>query len=102
MKKHFENIWEEAEEQSFKSNTSILATIEELKKLLDSYYKYVVNSSQIDSSLLFKLKAKKLGEILFLIANISKLESQNVYACLVNIIQANKIKEIEENEEDIY
>ena len=102
MTLHFENIWEAAEVQSSKSDTTVASSIDNIKKQLDTYSK-LCNSSDIDPSLLFKLKSKKIGEILFMISNIYKLETLNVAACLHNATQDSKLKEIEnENEEDIY
>jgi len=78
MKKHFEDVWEEAELiDSLDSNEAISSLILKLE-----FYRKILEKDKQTKEHLF-------GEILFDLAKLSKSENINVYKCLKN---TNNIK----------
>lgn len=88
--KHFETIWQEAENISSKKletdNTSNIAT--EIADLCDNLS--AVDEMNADPSAKSSLKKRYIGEILFHLTAISAKENINVYAVLKEQILLNQ------------
>jgi len=79
MTLHFEQLWEEAERVAEKSPTTRNELFIKLKYELEEYSKLDnIPSKEIQNI----LKTKKLGEILFKIAELSKVDNINTFAAL--------------------
>lgn len=77
--KHFEELWEDAEKASEKCPTSREELFIKIKSELEEYYKLDnILSKEIQNI----LKTKKLGEILFKIAELSRVDNINTFAAL--------------------
>lgn len=76
---HFEELWEEAEKISEGNNSSKLEIYAGLDRLLSDYQ----NLDKLESLEIRKtLKTKKLGEILFKITELSRIDDVNSYESL--------------------
>lgn len=79
MNMHFEELWEEAERVSEKSPIPRDELFIKLKYELEEYAKLDnIPSKEIQNI----LKTKKLGEILFKIAELSRVDNINTFAAL--------------------
>lgn len=97
--KHFEDIWNEAEELTKNSNEKLPDIINDIKDSLeDLKYKTSTKDNVILSTLL--PEHNLLGDILFDLAKISKKININVYLALKDAIDEEKINILEKNEED--
>ena len=84
MTKHFEELWQEAEKASEKLSTVKETLFVKLTQDLEEYAKL----DNIPSKEIAKiLKTKKLGEILFKIAELSRVDDINTFAALQLEIQ---------------
>lgn len=91
MAKHFEELWEDAEKASAKRPTNR----EELYVKLEHEFKEYAKLDSIPSKEIQSiLKSKKLGEILFKVAELSRLDNINTFAALQLEVQiAEKINQ---------
>ena len=90
--KHFEELWTEAEFENKKNSaSSSLATIKSLLLKLED----TSNPSQTTK----RFKSKLIGNILFQLAGISKIEDINVYEALSSAIQYSKLTTLGEDDE---
>jgi hypothetical protein len=79
MTLHFEQLWEEAEQVAEKAPTARDELFIKLKYEIEEYAKLDnIPSKEIQNI----LKTKKLGEILFKIAELSKVDNINTFAAL--------------------
>ena len=78
---HFENLWESAEDLSQKLSSNDSETIiNEITLLLTEFTK-INNISNADARKF--LKIKKVGEVLFKLSDLSRLESINTFEALL-------------------
>ena len=89
--KHFEHLWERAEEVSATQYPIKNELFNKLKQDIDDYLKLEdIPSNDIKST----LKTKKMGEILFKLATLSKLDNVNTYAALqLEVVMLEKISQ---------
>jgi len=91
--KHFEELWEEAEEIIKKveaeKNKSINDILEEFMIITKEYQ--TLNSSEIPKEAKMYVKQKKLGELVVKLCELSAQENINVYASLMAEIELMKI-----------
>jgi hypothetical protein len=79
MAKHFEEIWEDAEKASTKQPTGREELYIKIEQEMREYAKLdIIPSKEIQNI----LKTKKLGEILFKISELSRLDNINTFAAL--------------------
>ncbi len=77
--KHFEELWEDAEKASEKYPISREELFIKIKSEIEEYYKL---DNIISKDIQNILKTKKLGEILFKIAELSRVDNINTFAAL--------------------
>lgn len=79
MAKHFEELWEDAEKASANKPTNREELYIKIEQEVKEYAKLdSIPSKEIQSI----LKSKKLGEILFKIAELSRVDNVNTFAAL--------------------
>lgn len=79
MSKHFEELWEEAEKASEKFTINKEVLFNKLAQEIEEYAKLDnIPSKEIQKI----LKTKKLGEILFKIAELSRIDDINTFVAL--------------------
>jgi hypothetical protein len=86
---HFEDIWCSAEkvsskQQSEKSTADILKSI---TVCLDAYWE--LGSSSLPEEIKTSLRARQMGEIVFLLTAISERDNVNVWVALENELKLN-------------
>lgn len=78
--KHFEELWTDAEKISADRKRSKNNIISNLQIALDDYLKLEgISSTEIKEA----LQLKKMGEILFMIAELSRTDNVNTYKALL-------------------
>lgn len=79
MTEHFEQLWEQAEQISIKFPTSREELFMRVKQEIEEYMKLDnIPSKEIQNI----LKTKKMGEILYRIAELSRIDNINTFAAL--------------------
>ncbi len=85
--KHFEELWVEAEEMAMKMPNDRQELFIKVRTDIEEYQKLdKIPSNEIKRT----LKTKKLGEILYKIAELSRMDNINTYAALQLEMQHNK------------
>jgi hypothetical protein len=86
--KHFEEVYEEAESLAVRtSSKDIDKIIVELNNILSEYQSF--NKALLPPELKQPMKARKFGEILFKLCEISALDNINAYSSLAEEIKIN-------------
>lgn len=85
----FEKLWEKSENYHKNDNSDISSLIDELTIKLN-FYKGIDQKIEIPKEEKDKAKHLLLGEILFIISNISLKDDINIYSSLNYVLDLNK------------
>lgn len=88
---HYEQVWEQAEQATLKNPMLRSELFIKIKQEIDEYAKLDnIPSKEIQNV----LKTKKLGEILFKISELSRVDDINTYAALLMEVQLANSKDL--------
>lgn len=94
MNKHFEQLWEEAEELHKNDECFSSTIIDEITAKL-AIYKVIDQNDKIPANEKAKLKSHTFGKILASLANLSLKDNVNTYLALKNAIDDLKVDSLE-------
>lgn len=96
--KHFEQLWEDAEKSAAKHSLSKEEIMANLRKLLEVYLDIERGASKAPDGYTATARTKAMGDILLLLANVSAMDSIDVYRALHEAIQRSDIRALQTNE----
>lgn len=92
--KHFEQLWEEAELSSMQHNLPKDEILANIRKLLEIYLDLERPSVTINHppGYVSVAKEKALGDVLLLLANLSRVDTIDVFKALAESVQRSNIR----------
>lgn len=96
--KHFEQLWEDAEKSSAKHSLSKEEILANLRKLLEAFSDIERQQATAPTGYTQAARLKAMGDILLSLANISAMDSIDVYKSLHEAIQRSDIRALKFNE----
>lgn len=101
--KHFEQLWEEAEISSVKHNLPKDEVLANIRKLLEIYLDLERPNVTINHPPGYTVAAKEkaLGDVLLLLANLSKVDTIDVFKALAEAIQRSDIRAVRNSNQSI-